>query len=108
MEIAAKHNEGTNPSVKRIWALGTDGVALNKEFEARKNKSGRYSLNTRFAKDCKPGTKPNQAVNKHQVNTLEEALDLLKTGNYSINLTGCEPGTGRALRIMEELKIDFY
>ncbi len=89
--------------VKRLYAIGTRGHAKGEVFEANKNSNSKYVLNVRKISSSPEST--NRAVNKVEVDTLNEAYELLKKDLYLINLTD---GVGkRALRNLKSVKIEY-
>ncbi|MBB6055651.1 hypothetical protein [Tolumonas osonensis] len=90
--------------IREIYALGTYGKVKGKKFKARKNSKGFYILNKKAKEDGVNTT--NRAKNIVLVETLEDALILLKTNDYLINLV-CDDNT-RALREYTKVVVDFY
>jgi hypothetical protein len=62
--------------VKRSYAIGTRGNAKGKIFEAKKNTNSKYVLN--IIKNSNSLEPTNRAVNKVEVETLNEAYEVLK------------------------------
>jgi hypothetical protein len=90
--------------IREIYALGTSGKVKGKKFKARKNNKGFYVLNKKSKEDGINTT--NRAKNIVLVETLEDALNLLKTNDYLINLV-CDDNT-RALREHAKIIVYFY
>ncbi|WP_259756975.1 HNH endonuclease [Pseudomonas sp. GCEP-101] len=91
-------------NVTRISAVGSRKDSLGKLFVARPDRSGRYVLNRKKGA-ATSHTSTNLAVNKVYVTSLEEAVKLLHTGDYLINLVA--QGGQRALRSLEAVQIDY-
>lgn len=87
-------------TITRISANGTRGLE-NIQFLAKPDRSGRYVLNRKQPSFSKHPT--NKAVNKVYVDSLNEAAELLRTGDYLINLVA--PGGSRALRQLSKVRI---
>lgn len=87
--------------VFEISAVGTRGSAAGKKFTAVPDRSGRFVLNRKTSSSV--GNKTNLAANKVYADTLDDAAQLLRTGDYLINLVG--PGGSRALRELAKVKI---
>lgn len=90
--------------IREIYSFGTRGKVKGKRFKAKKNSKGFYVLNKKAKEDRVHTT--NRSKNIVLVETLEDALNLLKTNDYLINLV-CEDNT-RALREHSKILIDFY
>ncbi|WP_145480506.1 hypothetical protein [Stenotrophomonas rhizophila] len=88
-------------TVISISAIGTRGSAAGKLFMARPDASGRYVLNRK--RPSSSGAPTNRAVNKVYAVTLDQAVDLLSTNDYLVNLVS-EDGT-RALREFKRVQI---
>lgn len=84
-------------TVVSITAVGTRGDAKGKLFSARPDSSGRYVLNRRRPASAVHPT--NKAVNKVYAMSLDQAADLLSTGDYLINLVSSD-----GLRALRELR----
>lgn len=88
-------------TVTKISAYGTRGLE-NVRFVAKPDRSGRYVLNKKRSSPSANTT--NKAVNKVYVDSLDEAAELLRTGDYLINLVA--PDGSRALRQLAKVRID--
>ena len=86
----------------RISAIGTSGKVLGKAFEAKPDSSGRYVLNRKKPSGKNPAT--NMAASKVFAADLAEAVKLLETNEYLINLVG--PNGQRALRELKNVRIE--
>jgi hypothetical protein len=85
-----------------ITAMGTRGDAAGRVFSAKPDASGRYVLNR---KRPSASTFPtNRAVNKVYATSLDQAADLLSTGDYLINLVSADGS--RALRQLKSVKVN--
>lgn len=90
--------------VLRITAIGTRGDAEGKVFSAKQDSQGRYVLNKKTSAPSK-GNTTNRAENKKYASNLDEALLILETDDYLINLIS--PDGKRALREFKKVKIEF-
>lgn len=90
--------------VKRLYAIGTRGLAKGKVFEAKRNTNNKYVLNRKNSSYS--GDPTNKAVNKVEVNTLNEAYELLSKDEHLINLT--DNNGNRALREFKKVKVEFF
>lgn len=87
-------------TVTKISAYGTRGLE-KVQFVAKPDRLDRYVLNKkRPASSAHP---TNKAVNKVYVDSLDEAAELLRTGDYLINLVA--PDGSRALRQLSKVRI---
>jgi len=90
--------------VKRITAIGGGKKAKGNLFSAKKDASGMYVLNTKTSSPVN-GNTTNRACNKVYVATLCEAVELLKTGSYLINVV--DENHSRALRSLSSVKVEY-
>lgn len=73
-------------------------------FTCKPNREGKYELARKVGRE--PGTRPQDLQNKVYVDTLEEALKLLKTHHYYIVLSGKVFGIHRkSLRSIDSVDI---
>lgn len=89
--------------IKRLYAIGTRGIVKGKKIEAKRNINGKYVLNIKV--NCGGIDSTNKAVNKVEVDTLEEAYLLLKMNEHLINLT-IDSGK-RALREFDKVLVEY-
>lgn len=90
-------------TIRSISAVGTKGLAKGKLFLAKPDSKGRYVLNRKTSSPS-AGNTTNRSSSKVYVATLGEAIALLETNEYLINLVS-EDGK-RALREWAKVKID--
>jgi hypothetical protein len=90
-------------TVISISAIGTRGSAEGKLFVAKPDSSGRYVLNRRRPSNSVHRT--NKALNKVFAADLTEAMHLLSSGDYLINLVSSEGK--RALRELKKVRIEY-
>lgn len=90
--------------IKNLYAVGTRGLAKGKKFEAKRNKNGKFVLNIK--KGCGGFDSTNKAVNKVEVDTLDEAYLLLKENEHLINLT--DDSGKRALREFRKVLVEYF
>jgi hypothetical protein len=87
--------------VKAIYAFGTRGDQVNVRFEAKAEPCGGYALHRKVRKTSVNQT--NKAENKVIVSSLDEAAELVRTGDFLISL---KQGKGpRSLRDHKKLMI---
>jgi hypothetical protein len=89
--------------VTKITAVGTRGDAAGKLFTAKPDASGRYVLNKKAPATSADPT--NKAVNKVYARDLDEALRLLTTDHFLINLISNDGK--RALRELKKVRIEW-
>lgn len=92
---------GPDRKVLSITAIGTRGDAKGKLFVAKPDSRGRYVLNKKRSLASPSPT--NYAVNKVYVDTLDEVVGHLETGDYLVNLVGADGQ--RALRALDKVTI---
>lgn len=90
--------------VSKISAIGTRGQAMGKVFMAKQDRSGRFVLNRKVSSGV-AGNKTNNARNKVYVASLTEAVELLETDEYLINLVSNDGK--RALRQLSKVTVDY-
>lgn len=90
--------------VCKISAVGTRGQAKGKIFIAKPDRSGQFVLNQKVS-SAVAGNKTNNARNKVYAASLTEAVKLLETNEYLINLTS-DDGK-RALRQLSKIRVDY-
>ena len=89
--------------IVKLSAIGTRGKAAGIEFIAKPDSIGKFVLNKKKASTFNSNT--NMAVNKAYTDTLVEAYELLKSGQYLINLV-C-PSGNRALRELSKVRVQY-
>jgi len=96
----------TSPKNKviSITAVGTRGNAKGKLFTAKTDSQGRYALNEKTSSPMQ-GNTTNRAKNKVYASTLNDALSLLQTEEYLINLVSAHGK--RALREYKKINIEY-
>lgn len=90
--------------IVKISAIGTKGEAKGKIFTAQRDTTGKYVLNKKtFSPEN--GSTTNRAENKVYVKDLNEAINLLATNDYLINLVSTDGK--RALREFNKVIIEY-
>lgn len=90
--------------IKNLYAIGTRGRAFGKVFKAKKNKNSKYVLNIRRGAYALNPT--NYAINKVELDTLEEVYEVLKKEQHVINVT--DDSGNRALRNFKSIKVEYF
>lgn len=104
-KTSLEHGESKmSEKVLKITAVGTRGDAKGKIFSAKPDSRGHYVLNKKATSPTE-GNRTNLAVNKIYVTDLDEAVSLLKTDDYLINLVSADGK--RALRELKKVNIEY-
>ncbi|WP_179998987.1 hypothetical protein [Acinetobacter sp. YH12239] len=90
--------------IKNLYAIGTRGGAFGKVFKAKKNKNSKYVLNIRRGAYALNPT--NYAINKVELDTLEEVYEVLKQEQHVINVT--DDSGNRALLNFKSIKVEYF
>lgn len=93
-----------NALIKRLYTVGTKGKAKDIVFEAKRNASEKFVLNAKKSSDTEKTE--DQMDNKVYVDTLEQALELLKQGQHVMKLSSKDGQ--RALIEFAKIKIEYF